>query len=160
GRIVAAGDEAEVRRAAGNGDQTIDLGERLILPALVNAHAHLDLTAIGPRPYEGDFIKWVEMVIRLRPRTSQSITTAVHAGLSASVAAGTGWLGDIAGSVDAVRARLHPPNNESWINGVSYLEVLGFGPKARSAASQLSEDANAVYQALPEDRRFWSYVSL
>jgi len=135
GRIVAAGDPTEVRRIAGNPDRTIDLPDALLLPRLVNAHAHLDLTDLRPRPYHGDFIGFVEMVMRDRPRDEAAITRAVHHGLRLAREAGTGLLGDIAGSAAAVRARIHAAPDD-WITGTSWLECFGLGDSAEATAAQ------------------------
>ena len=81
-RIVASGAPGDVRRALDRRpDTTIDHGDVLLLPAFVNAHAHLDLTAIGPRPFSGSFVDWVGVVIRDRPLGADAVTAAVHAGL-------------------------------------------------------------------------------
>ncbi|MCX5661583.1 MAG: amidohydrolase family protein [Planctomycetota bacterium] len=133
GRIVAAGEAGEVRRQVGEGDRVVDLGDVLILPALVNAHAHLDLTPIGPRPYDGDFVSWVEGLQRDRPRDPEAIASGVRRGLRLSREAGTGWVGDIASSVQSLRARVGAPPG-TGVAGVSYLEMIGRGRDALAAA--------------------------
>jgi len=57
--IAAVGRFDEIRREH-NGD-VLDLGERILLPGLINAHCHLDYTAlrgmIGPQPSFADWIR-------------------------------------------------------------------------------------------------------
>ncbi len=52
--------------------KTIDFGETIILPALVNAHTHLELSALRFKisPPSGDFISWVKNVIKLKENLS------------------------------------------------------------------------------------------
>ena len=48
----------------------IDLSDRVVVPALVNAHTHLDLTHIGPIAHDPQrgFVSWVD-TIRAQRRT-------------------------------------------------------------------------------------------
>src|SRR6218665_818915 len=41
GRLVAVGSEREVREAAGDSARVVDLGDAVVVPGLVDAHAHL-----------------------------------------------------------------------------------------------------------------------
>jgi predicted amidohydrolase YtcJ len=45
GRVVAVGDDDEVRAAASARAETYDLGGRTVIPGMVDAHCHLELTA-------------------------------------------------------------------------------------------------------------------
>jgi predicted amidohydrolase YtcJ len=47
GRVVAAGTSAEVQRDAPTGTETIDLGGRMIVPGLIDAHLHLARVTIA-----------------------------------------------------------------------------------------------------------------
>lgn len=49
GRIVAVGDDAEVRALAGPGTETIDLGGAAVVPGLIDAHTHPFKGAIDAR---------------------------------------------------------------------------------------------------------------
>lgn len=137
GRIVAAGSPAWVRGATGGDVVVRILRGRLLLPSMVNAHAHLDLTSIGARSYGGDFVKWVRMIQQLRPRDDQQAAAAVHQGAAHSFEAGVCAVGDIAGSLEpkaAVRA-LGATN----LFGVSFAELLGMGGAAlRSQLERLA----------------------
>ncbi len=151
GRIVSAGRIDEVRRAIGRrADDEFDHGAALLLPAFVNAHAHLDLAALGPRAHGGSFARWASDVMRDRPRTADAVATAVVTGLQASHAAGVGWLGDIAGSEAAVLARLGADRSHSP-DGVSWLECFGIGADAEAAADRAEARLLALREALAPD---------
>ncbi len=109
----------------GSVQRVIDKPRALLLPALVNAHAHLDLSHIPRQPFEGDFSTWLRGVVAQRPRDDQAIAAAVEHGLALSREAGVGWIGDIAGSVAAANARFQARDNS--LPGASYLECFGIG---------------------------------
>lgn len=104
------------------------LAEAVLVPALVNAHAHLDLTDIGPLSPENGFDRFIDLVRKQRPRTMEAIEAAVRHGAEMALAGGTAAIGDIAGAVDG-RPRL-----DAWyalartsLRGVSYLEFFAIG---------------------------------
>src|SRR6202022_2968358 len=76
----------------------VDLGEVAVLPGLVNAHTHLDLTGLrGQCPPTPDFTQWLRGVIAHRRRqTREHINTDILVGIQESIAAGTTLLGDVA----------------------------------------------------------------
>jgi aminodeoxyfutalosine deaminase len=154
GRIVAVGEpDAVLREAKHRGPfARVDLPDHLILPAMVNAHAHLDLTDFGPVPYDpaGGFVGWVEMVMRRRPQTEEGITNAVRNGLQLSHAAGTWIIGDIAGSDTAVIARINA--RQLWLDGPSYLECFGLGSRADAAAGEAQRRLERLTKRAAEAR--------
>jgi aminodeoxyfutalosine deaminase len=127
GVIIASGAESDVIRLAGGKsaiDEKIDLPDILILPGMVNAHTHLDLTSAGPRPYKGDFIDWISWIIENAPPlgTDMRNDAAVMIGCHQSAASGAFMTGDISRNCLAT---------EEWHTyeqtGVSFLECLGWG---------------------------------
>jgi cytosine/adenosine deaminase-related metal-dependent hydrolase len=117
GRIVAV-------REPGTGAKRLPRIEGLVMPAMVNVHAHLDLTDMPPQPFGGDFIRWGEKVMAYRRAMRGREAQAVRRGVAMLTAAGVGWVGDIAGDDHAVHALAH-----STINGVSYFECFGHGQR-------------------------------
>jgi cytosine/adenosine deaminase-related metal-dependent hydrolase len=91
GRILAV-DKAGARTA------DIDLGNAAILPGLVNAHTHLDLSdAVGRCPPTADFTAWLRAVIAHRRRqTPEDVARAIDIGVSQCLRYGTTLVGDIA----------------------------------------------------------------
>ncbi|MFG0246187.1 MAG: amidohydrolase family protein [Phycisphaerales bacterium JB052] len=117
------------------------LHDQFVLPALVNAHTHLDLTHIGPQPHQpGDgFVSWVDMIRTNRAAEDDEIMNCVRLGIEKSLAGGVIAVGDIAGA-PAGRLSDAPARAlaESPLNGVSYLEFFGFGSSAAGAIRRIS----------------------
>jgi len=78
GRIVASG-----RGKGPNSARNKDHGPGILMPALVNAHTHLDLTALqGSIPVEGDFFSWVHAVLKGKAAlTEEEILAGILDGL-------------------------------------------------------------------------------
>ena len=135
GIILAAGPAQRVLADIDQGRaRQIDLPNTLLMPAMVNAHAHLDLTGLGPVPYGGDFKAWVRHVIDHRPTDPATIAQAVRRGLSLSRAGGVGTVGDIAATAAAATARLDA--GDEALPGVSYIEWLGRGERFADLAER------------------------
>lgn len=100
-RVLAAGPTDEVgRHEAAAGALRLDRPDGVLIPGLVNAHTHLDLTAVGPRRYdpEGGFCSWIEMVRAARTADAGSVLDAVTEGVARSLRGGVVAVGDIAGA--------------------------------------------------------------
>jgi len=126
GLVVASGHPDSLPKRLLKNAVVIDRPDELILPSLVNAHAHLDLTGLGPVPYQGSFTGWLRDVVQKRPTEPKRIIDAVRQGLKLSREAGIGHLGDIAGSTAAIMARRQAPKN-CLMPGVSFMECFGHG---------------------------------
>jgi len=139
GQIVAAGPIGEAARGV-DGATVVELPDTLVLPALVNAHAHLDLTTLGPRPYGGQFADWLAEVIRQAPAGDSQVARSVARGLAMCAQAGTGYLGDITGNSAAITARL----SDGKLPGVSYLECFGVGARQDDAIAHLKDQVSRL----------------
>ncbi len=126
GSIIAAGSVDHVKPLATTHTRVLSLPDQLVMPALVNAHAHLDLSFLGPQAYDGNFVGWLSRIteLRLGGQSVDCITQSVHDGLRQSYEQGVGYVGDVAGSVHAVMAR---DVSSVKFPGVSYLECFGVG---------------------------------
>lgn len=108
----------------------LSMPDSVLLPPFVNAHAHLDLTHIGPRPYDpaAGFVGFVDLVRSNRCDADEAIRYPVVAGIALSLRAGVVAVGDIAGAprgeprLAPLLAMAHSP-----IRGVSFLEFFGIG---------------------------------
>lgn len=139
-RIVAAGEPEQVGRSEADW-RVQHLTDTVLLPAMVNAHAHLDLSHIGPIPFTGDFQSWVNVVRRQRAVEPGQIAAAVERGVELARAGGTALVGDIAGirstaPVDALR--------RSGVGGVSYLEIFGIGRSQQAAIASMRAVVDGV----------------
>ncbi len=99
GTITVRGDRIVAVEPRGFRTPDEDLGEATILPGLVNAHTHLDLTGAAgltpPVPGEG-FSEWLRRVIAFRrTRSPEQIEADIRAGLAESLRHGVTLLGDI-----------------------------------------------------------------
>ena len=119
GRVVAVGEPEQIRERVPNA-RVIELLDHLLIPGLVNAHTHLDLTTLGYTPYSGDFIDWVSQIGRWRFDPNFDSQSAVREGIRQSLAAGVVCVGDIAGDISAMTELIG-----SELSGVSYLELFG-----------------------------------
>lgn len=158
-QIIAAGAPDEVRRIAGKPDRIIDQPDLLILPGLVNAHAHLDLTSLGARPYGGAFIDWVSMVMRDRPRDEAAIRAAVLQGMKLSRDAGTAMLGDIAAIPAAIHERVHAPMDH-WLGGISWLECFGLGEDQKERGIEALANVTKLTEDFQTDEQHRVHIDL
>jgi cytosine/adenosine deaminase-related metal-dependent hydrolase len=92
GRIVAV-------EPTGSRKPDHDFGNAAILPGLVNAHTHLDLTGMyGLAPPGPDFVGWLrEVISHRRQQTPEQIGEDIREGITKSLHAGTTLIGDISG---------------------------------------------------------------
>ena len=131
GRIIASGKLHDVEIPTRQ--QVIQYDNRLFIPQLVNTHGHLDLTSVGPLPYHGQFIDWLETMINARHTTNTSIADSVKRGITLSLQAGTGYVADIANTPNALTTR----QNHNHLPGASYFECFGIGNGQTHAIEQL-----------------------
>ena len=135
GRIAAIGTRKDLC-AAHPGVPLVDFGDAVMLPPLANAHTHLELTdfpawaaAADERGTGRDFVDWILRLVRVRRTVSaEQVAASLTAGLDASLRAGTGMLGDICTSLDAVDAYRNSP-----LYGRVFAEVLGHAEDAVAA---------------------------
>lgn len=120
------------RRLRGRCASWIDLDGAALLPGLVDAHAHLELSAFARRVPRGrSFVDWIRALLRERALASGTdLARAVRDAADGLVASGTTLVGDIASS-DVARAALasHP------LRLRTYREVLDAGDPARTEAA-------------------------
>lgn len=143
GRIVAFGRN---RRGGRELSDEIDLGSVAILPGLVNAHTHLELSWMRGRiqPTD-DFPGWIRDVIRHQRAGDERGPAAMQSAIAEAIAearrTGTVLFGDISNTLASV-----PKLIESRSAAVVFREVIGF-PSARAA--QVAEEAVAAIGSLP-----------
>ena len=130
GRIVTVGGAAPA--------SAIDLGEVAIIPGLVNAHTHLEFSALAePLSPELPFTAWLQRVVAYRREYPAVVSQAIEQGLSEAVAGGTTLIGDIATSGWTPQDYLLPGRVGPRI--VVFQELLGLSPERIEPLQQLAE---------------------
>lgn len=84
GRIVGVGSALAVHRAFPSARQT-DLGRSVLLPGLVNAHVHLELSALSRGAAPGRFIDWLKRLIPTGPIEPAAVSAFVEKGVAIGV---------------------------------------------------------------------------
>jgi cytosine/adenosine deaminase-related metal-dependent hydrolase len=128
----------------------------VLIPGLVNAHTHLDLTHIGPQPLDADgapgsgFSGWIDMIRTRRVVDQAAIDASVRRGVDLARQGGTVLLGDIAGAVAGrpsplATIALGRECAETGLQAVSFIEFFAQGqhwPERMRAAWQAHQDAS------------------
>jgi aminodeoxyfutalosine deaminase len=133
GRIVAFG---HTRPGDFTASDETDLGEVAVLPGLVNAHTHLELSWMRGRiPETGDFDAWIRRVIELKnesARHGENLAAAVDEAIREARAFGTVLVGDITNTLATSR-----PLQEHAMAAIVFHELLGF--RGEDAASLMQQ---------------------
>lgn len=147
GRITAVG----TARAISRRSVCTDYGDAVIVPGLVNAHTHLELSHLAGRvPPSGDFIDWLRRLMAAmsaEPPTAESVQAAVRDGLAQSVSAGVTTIGDISRSPRWTR----PVLAAAPIRAVSFGEIISVGNRRGMLAERLAA-ASAIEHQTPRMR--------
>jgi aminodeoxyfutalosine deaminase len=139
-------------------DATVDeMGEALLLPGLVNAHAHLELTLVdSPRAWDAPFIDWL---LAVRGRAQPELVERVYSrgvvnGVGQCLSSGVTCLGDICQHTSAARRVLFGLVRRPRV--VSFAEVIGLG-RRRSRFDELF--GAAMRDESPDDSGFRRGIS-
>jgi aminodeoxyfutalosine deaminase len=103
-----------------------DLGNVALLPGLINAHTHLELSWLRNRvPPAPRFTDWVKTLFATRGRPDAAMSAEqiapIYDAIAEAKASGTVAVGDISNSLAAVG-----PMREAGLDGVTFHELLGF----------------------------------
>jgi cytosine/adenosine deaminase-related metal-dependent hydrolase len=108
--IVAVGPKKDLRAKSPNA-HVADVGSSILIPGLINAHTHLELSDCtqGPAP-TGGFAQWLVGMLqrtRITPEEMQAaVTKAINIGINQSQKFGVTTLGDISRQVHLTRPLL------------------------------------------------------
>jgi aminodeoxyfutalosine deaminase len=122
GKIVAVGRRKDVVKAH-PGAEVRDLGEAVIIPGLVNAHTHVELSFMnGEPPAGGTYMTWLrDLVARRSAVDSASAAEAAAHTIDAMALRGTVAVGDVANGTWAA-----PLLARSGLFGLAFHELFGF----------------------------------
>jgi cytosine/adenosine deaminase-related metal-dependent hydrolase len=145
GRIVEYG------RGRPDGGDVRDLGRVALLPGLVNAHTHLELSHLRGRvPPATEFLTWIRQVVSLRREQPVVLAPAVADGIADGIretlACGTAVVGDISNTLET-----YDPLRASPLAGIVFYELIRFSAPDPSA---VVAEAVARLAALPSAQRF------
>ena len=151
GRIVAYGAYGAVtRRAPAHAEsREVDLGNVALLPGLVNAHTHLELSYLRDEvPPASEFVTWIRKVMaarRQQPHASAPvILDAIERAIAESTAFGTAVVGDISNTLVSFQALTRSP-----LAAVLFFEILGFNISGRDRRWWLMPAARSRRSAPP-----------
>lgn len=141
-RLLSVGPRAEVEARFGPAERL----DAVVLPALVNAHLHLELSHLAGQVPGGEGLPaWIERFVGARRSTGE--TGAVHAMARAVVAleeAGVAAVGDVSNTLGSVA-----PLAAAGLAGTVFHEVFGATPGRLAAARATAAAARAVAPPAP-----------
>jgi 5-methylthioadenosine/S-adenosylhomocysteine deaminase len=139
GRIAYVG----ARDGAPHGTD-VELGASVLMPGLVNAHTHLELTAMRGFLEDLEFHAWIRQLVAARREvlTRDMLLDAARLGIVEGLAAGITTYGDTGDAGVAFDAML-----ETGVRGIAYQEV--FGPAPAVCDDALQELRQKVEAARP-----------
>ena len=139
GTVTVRGDKIEAVEPRGVRTADEDLGNVAIIPGLVNAHTHLDLSGargLIPPTDPDHFTDWLKGVIAYRrTRTPEQTQQDIRDGLAECLRAGTTLIGDIASegaSWDALSG--------AKTRAVVYYELIGLSRERADAAIERTRE--------------------
>lgn len=129
GRVVSVESTSPTGSAGGEAD--VDLGSVVVLPGLVNAHAHIELSYLEGRVAPAAAMpQWVDELIGARREASSAVgepapevIAAIERAIVEMRRHGTALVGDISNSLATVE-----PLRRSPLAAVVFHEILGFNP--------------------------------
>jgi aminodeoxyfutalosine deaminase len=126
GRVIDLGDERSMAAAHPEAHAT-DLDDAILLPGLINAHTHLELSTCTVAAAPASFVEWI---LGIREQLKQTgldevprAQIATRAGIEQCLRFGVTCVGDISQNSHASRPTIHA----SPLRCVSYGEALGLG---------------------------------
>jgi cytosine/adenosine deaminase-related metal-dependent hydrolase len=145
GRVVALGHTAGPFTGATDGAEEVHLGEVALMPGLVNAHTHLELSYLRDAvPPASAFVSWVRGVMaarRARPDAkAPEIVDALEQAIGDSVRFGTAVVGDISNTLVPFDALVASP-----LAGVMFYELIRFNaPEPEAFVEQARKDIDVL----------------
>lgn len=143
-RIAALGPRCQFTSA-----EIEDLGDAIIMPGLINAHTHLELSGLHGRIEKpGDLADWLLKVVQHERSLSAAelqefVKASVRKGVAESLSAGVTTLGDISRHAQLTRPLLR----DGPLRVVSFGEVVGIGTRRHHVAERLRRAADERYDS-------------
>ena len=144
--IVAVGPRAEVEARHGEGERH----EAVLLPALVNAHLHLELSHLAGAVAGGEGLPaWIELFVSARARArDRDPAPAMTMGAEDLLRFGVAAVGDVSNTLGSLA-----PLAAAGLAGTIFLEVFGVTPRRMAEALDVAKALRAAAPAPPPGLR-------
>jgi cytosine/adenosine deaminase-related metal-dependent hydrolase len=149
GTIAISDQRIQAVEPHGRRSADLDLGNVAILPGLVNAHTHLDLTGLkGKLHPSSDFVQWLRGVVQYRRGLSPlQAVNDIRAGVAECIRNGTTLIGDIAS-----QGWSWPVLVQARTRAVVFYELLGLTKERAEASESQASQWLAEHAATPTCR--------
>ncbi len=142
GQIVEVRSQSGTRRAS----DVLDFGDAILMPGLVNAHCHLEYTALRGLNDRVPFFAWIRALVELKAQTPVDLwLPSALLGAAECIASGITFIADNTDSGVSVEALAR-----SGLRGRIYQEVFGIEsePDDETILNQLKEKLDALRRTL------------
>ena len=145
GVVVAVGRRKDVLKAAGTDAEVREHPDSILFPALVNAHAHVELSwAASDTPPDGGYMGWLRSFLESRGEVDPVVArAAAQAAVRDIAGSGTAAVGDVSNETWVV-----PILAASPLHTVIFHEVYGF--RSDAAASRDGAAGDTLRQLADE----------
>jgi cytosine/adenosine deaminase-related metal-dependent hydrolase len=127
-------------------EEVVDLGSVVVMPGLVNAHTHLELSWMRGRvPPESSMPAWARALIRLRVEAGADDEDAIRAAAEEAKAAGTALVGDIGNTLASAKVLAI-----AGLPAVVFHELIGFRTDRATAIVSEARERIAALGSLPD----------
>jgi 5-methylthioadenosine/S-adenosylhomocysteine deaminase len=126
----------------------VDLGRTVLLPGLVNAHTHLELTGLhGRLPLGKSFTEWAIAMLDLRSGLDgEFFAASARLGATTLLRSGVTCVADVTASGGSV-----VPLKAAGLRGVVFQEILGLDPEQATERLDAAEKALRLLQLQADD---------
>jgi cytosine/adenosine deaminase-related metal-dependent hydrolase len=153
GEIIAVG-SARVLRSDYPAAIVEDLGQVILLPGLVNAHVHLELSALTPGERPTSFVEWIKRLLPRNPPDADAVRAFVERGVAIGVRQclqyGVTSVGDISRQCAITRPMLHsgPLRVVSYGEVQSMAQRRGFLEERLALAADRSHESDRLHTGI------------
>ncbi|MCS7065264.1 MAG: amidohydrolase family protein [Fimbriimonadales bacterium] len=157
--VVENGQIVEVRPQPGSrkANDTIDFGDAILMPGLVNTHCHLEYTALRGLNDRTPFFAWIRALVELKAQLPADLwLPSAMLGAAECLASGITFVADNSDSGVSAEALAR-----SGLRGRVYQELFGIGkePDDETLLKQLSERMDTLRKTI-EKREATERISL